>query len=200
MTIGCGKQTKSITLEGKDGTSCSVAPEFDEEYRAIGAKISCTDGSFTTIYNGEKGDTGLTGQTGSQGIQGPQGIAGRSCQAYRSNLFSGVWLTCPNQFPVLISDGEDGRDGTSCSSTRLDNKVKIKCGNNTSYVYDGKDGATGQNGSNGKDGTSCTAIATAGGANVTCGNNQPVFLANGAVGPKGSTGLQGEKGDRKSVV
>ena len=199
ILCSCGKQTKRITLEGKDGkdgTSCSVAPEYSEgeDYQVIGAKISCTDGSFATIYNGQKGEQGIQGNVGSQGIQGPQGVAGKSCQAYRSSFFSGVWLACPNQFPVLISDGrdgDDGRDGTSCVSSRETGRVKIKCGNNVSYVYDGANGSNGQNGSNG---TSCTAKAVAGGANVTCGNNPPVFLANGAVGPQGTVGPQGQAG------
>jgi hypothetical protein len=191
VLASCGPKTEKVSIikgdDGKDGTSCSVAPEYSQgdEYELIGAKISCTDGSFAIIYNGEKGDQGIQGNTGSQGIQGPQGIAGKSCQAYRSILFSGVWLACPNQLPVLISDGNDGRDGTSCTSSRLRDKVEIRCGRNVSYVYDGRDGSNG---------TSCTAVAASGGANITCGSNQPVFLANGAIGPQGAVGPQGQAG------
>jgi len=186
--------------DGKDGTSCSVASEFDEEENIVGARISCTDGSFSIVYNGEQGQQGIEGAQGDKGeqgiegiagIQGPQGIAGVSCQAYESVPFTGVWLACPDQSPILISngkDGENGKDGKSCKSIREKNKVKIQCGKNFSYIYDGQDGK------DGKKGTSCSAIATEGGANITCGNSSPVFIANGAIGPQGSVGPQGEQG------
>lgn len=216
VAVGCSPSTETVKLfkgdsgtngtDGTNGTSCGVAPALDSETSlVIGATISCTDGSFATIYNGLVGPQGLTGEQGSQGvqglqgIQGPQGSAGHSCQAYRSNLFDGVFLSCPGQLPQLISDGRDGsngRDGTSCSSTRQESqsRVKITCGNNTTYVYDGKDGTNGTNGTNGKNGTSCTAVAASGGANIVCGNNTPVFLANGAQGPAGTPGTPGAAG------
>jgi len=186
--------------DGKDGTSCSVSTEFDSESEAvIGARISCTDGSESIVYNGQNGAQGIQGPQGSQGIQGPvgqTGPAGASCQAYRSIFFDGVWLACPHQFPVLISDGRDGedgrdgrngRDGESCSSTRQSSqkRVRITCGNTVTYVYDGEDG---------EDGKSCTVTPAAGGANVKCGNGSPVFIANGAAGPAGTPGTPGAPG------
>jgi hypothetical protein len=195
ILAACDKRTQQITIiaeNGKDGTSCSVAQEIDSETeQAIGAKISCTDGSFAVIYNGKDGAQGVQGPQGNQGVQGPQGQAGASCQAYKSNLFDGVWLKCPTQLPVLISNGQDG---ASCSSTREEskNRVRITCGKNVTYVYDGK---------NGSNGTSCTANSAPGGANVTCGNNPPVFLANGAPGPAGTNGTNGKDGlDGKNGV
>lgn len=185
----CGTdKSLEATITAKDGTSCSVAPEYalTQEFaaEAIGARISCTDGSFSVILNGQTGPQGIQGVQGLQGIQGPQGQAGKSCQTYKSILFDGVWLACPNQLPQLISDGKDGKDGEdgkSCTSTRESNRVKIKCGSSVSYVYDG---ATG---------TSCTATSAPGGANVTCGGSS-VFLANGATGPQGTQGPQGQPG------
>lgn len=191
---------------GKDGTSCSVSDEYDGESEArIGARISCTDGSFSLVLNGQNGAQGVQGPQGDQGIQGPvgqTGPAGASCQAYRSHFFSGVWLSCPHQFPVLISDGKDGKDGKdgedgqSCSSTRQNSqhRVRITCGQTVTYVYDGQDGQDGEDGKDGKDGKSCTVTPAAGGANVKCGNGSPVFIANGAAGPAGTPGTPGAPG------
>lgn len=187
--LGCSRDrdtsATAIAIDGKNGTSCSVAPEYAklEESSSsvlIGAKISCTDGSFATILNGAQGPQGIQGP---QGVQGPQGQAGKSCQTYQTKWFDGVWLKCPNEFPVFISNG---RDGNSCSSTRLKDKVKITCGEESvSYVYDGSDG---------KDGTSCTVKSAKGGANVTCGQST-VFLANGTDGKDGLNGADGKNGE-----
>lgn len=145
LLTGCNSET---TTEGVvtavNGTSCSVAPEYSQEESSgeyqklditqIGARISCTDGSFAIILNGEKGEQGL------QGVQGIQGNAGQSCQASRSHHSDYVTLQCPNQRPVYISDG---RDGSSCTSKRLSKSVEITCGHKVTYVYDGQDGEDG---------------------------------------------------------
>lgn len=206
LLASCTPKVEVVEIyQGPPGTSCSVAPEVvsNEQYESlsevvIGARISCTDGSFSIIYNGEAGSTGATGSQGPQGIPGIDGDDGQSCSAYRSHFFDGVWLSCPNQWPVLIADGEDGRDGASCSSVRQSNRVKITCGSghnqSVSYVYDGE---AGEDGKDGKDGKSCTATRVAGGINVKCGNNSPVFLAdgsNGADGEDGSDGINGTNG------
>lgn len=180
--------------KGDPGTSCSVAPELDTEtHSQVGARVSCTDGSYAVIYNGPRGTQGVQGPKGDHGVQGPvgqTGASGASCQAYRSDFFGGVFLACPNQSPVLISDGTDG---DSCSSSRQNsqNRVKITCGETVTYVYDGEDG---HNGSNGTNGTSCSVIPASGGANIKCGNAPSVFLANGATGPAGTQGAQGQPG------
>lgn len=206
LLVGCSDESLEAVItakDGKDGTSCSVAPEYaaneSEEMAqseiAIGARISCTDGSYSVILNGQTGAQGIQGVSG---IQGPQGQAGKSCQAYRSILFSGVWLACPNQLPALISDGRDGEDGTSCTSTRQTGRVKIQCGHTTSYVYDGQKGQTGATGQSGTNGTSCTAVQASGGANVTCGGST-VFIANGQPGRDGLNGLDGEDAIRPGL-
>lgn len=199
--VGCSPTTETVQVfkgdPGQNGTSCSVSSALDSETNlVIGATVSCTDGTFATIYNGLQGPQGVQGLQGLQGVKGPTGAVGKSCQAYRTNLFDGVFLSCPGQLPQLISDGRDGTNGsngTSCSSTRQDsqNRVKITCGNNTTYVYDGSNGT---NGTNGKNGTSCTAVPASGGANITCGNNSHVFLTNGAQGPAGTNGTNGRDG------
>lgn len=214
LIVGCSLSKEVVDIykgdPGKDGTSCSVAQEMSEgeSQMVIGARISCTDGSFSVIYNGQNGSQGIQGIQGNQGVQGPvgqTGAAAEACQAYRSILFNGVWLSCPGQFPVLISDGRDGRngrdgdDGASCSSTRdnAHDRVRITCGNTVTYVYDGedgKDGKNGTNGTNGSNGKSCTVTAAPGGANVKCGNDPAVFLANGAPGAAGTNGTNGRDG------
>ena len=142
---GCSSETTTegivTAVNGTNGTSCSVAPEYSQEESSgeyerlsitqIGARISCTDGSFAIILNGEKGEQGL------QGVQGIQGNAGQSCQASRSHHSDYVTLQCPNQRAVYISDG---RDGSSCTSKRLSRSVEITCGHKVTYVYDGQDG------------------------------------------------------------
>jgi hypothetical protein len=173
---------------GKDGTSCSVSAELDEEsFAVVGARISCTDGSSSVVLNGAQGPQGVQGPQGAQGIQGPvgqTGPAGASCQAYRSLFFSGVYLACPNQFPVFIHDGEDGED---CKVKQLSNGARITCGNSVAYVY---------NGVNGQNGTSCSIANASGGARITCGSTSQMIYdgEDGAVGPTGPQGPQGEPG------
>lgn len=197
LVAGCNPTTEVVAIyqgpAGADGTSCSVAPAFSEgeEWSLLGAKISCTDGTYALIYNGQQG---VQGAQGIQGIQGPVGEAGASCQAYRTKHSHGVYLSCPDQHPVLISDGDngkDGKDGDSCKSIRQSDRVKITCGSTVTYVYDGDDG---KDGKNGKDGSSCTVTSASGGAKVKCGDGPSVFLANGSPGPQGIQGPQGQPG------
>lgn len=189
--VACNSRTEQIRIEaidGKDGTSCSVAPEVDEELETIiGSRISCTDGSFSVVLNGQQG---IQGVQGIQGIQGPVGAAAQSCQAYRSILFSGVWLACPNQLPVLIKDGQDGEDGKSCSVKQLSNGARITCGSSVAYIYDGQDGK------DGKDGKSCALAPVSNGVKITCGNTSQTVLngTNGTNGQPGAVGPQGEVG------
>ncbi len=203
---GCSPDKEVVEVykgdPGKDGTSCSVAPEIstDESAQLLGARISCTDGSYAVILNGQQGIQGEPGVPGQNGVDGQDA---KACQAYRIP-FVGAFLKCPNQWPVLIADGKDGkdgkdgRDGASCSSQREDSKsrVKITCSRgrdvvSTSYVYDGQTGPIGATGAPGK---SCTATAATGGINVQCGNDAPVFLANGQDGQDGQDGQNGLDG------
>lgn len=196
--VGCSPDREVVEVykgdKGDPGTSCSVVPEVSEEDVVVGARISCTDGSFSIVLNGEKGDQGVQGPKGDQGVQGPvgqTGPAGASCQAYKSFLFDGVWLACPNQLPVFIADGEDGKDGKdgkSCSVSQQNNGAKITCGNSVAFVY---------NGTNGTNGTSCTVSNVSGGAKITCGNTSQIIYdgEDGAVGPVGPQGPQGEPGE-----
>lgn len=183
LLAGCSPKVEEVQIikgddgkNGRDGISCSVAPEVandNEEQisQVIGARISCTDGSYSVVLNGQNGTNGtngLNGQDGAQGIQGPvgqTGAAAQACQVYRVSFLKTTFLSCPGQWPVAIydgkdgKDGEDGKDGASCSSERQDskNRVKITCANgnhvvSTSYVYDGQNGQDGKDGKDGKTG------------------------------------------------
>ena len=104
---GCGKETSLEAVinanNGKDGSSCSVSPELETEgLNVIGARISCTDGSYSVILNGEKGEQGIQGAQGIQGPVGQTGQAAQACQVYRVGLLGVTFIKCPNQFPVAI--------------------------------------------------------------------------------------------------
>jgi hypothetical protein len=115
MIVGCGKQTKSITLEGrdgrdgvdgKDGSSCSVSRAYDESgFLSIGVKVSCTDGSSELVLNG------TNGQNGTPGARGLQGEPGNSCSISRGHSQNFVTIQCPNNDPVVVQDGANGQDG-----------------------------------------------------------------------------------------
>lgn len=183
VAFGCSDDRKVEAVvtanNGKDGSSCSVAPEYSQDIfgefqktsvTQIGARISCTDGSFAIILNGEKGEQGLQGQTGLTGLTGE---AGSSCTASRQYHSDFVKIQCGNQNPVYLYDGEDGEDGrdgknglngnngTSCSVSQLSNGARITCGNNVAFVY---------NGTNGTNGSSCVVSNLNNGVRITCGN------------------------------
>lgn len=206
LVAGCSVSREVVQVykgdPGKDGTSCSVAPALDEESEAVlGAEISCTDGSSSLILNGAQGLQGVQGPKGDTGVQGPVGQTGpaaAACQAYRIP-FVGAFLQCPHQLPVLIKDGRDGedgrdgKDGKSCSVRQLSNGVRVTCGNDVAYVY---------NGTNGTNGTSCSVTNDPQGARITCGNTSQLILdgskgdtgATGATGPAGQVGPTGPPG------
>lgn len=182
LVVACAPSREVVQIfKGEPGTSCSVSPELDEELAVVGARVSCTDDTFAIILNGAQGPQGVQGPQGAQGVQGPVGQTGASCQAYRSFLFSGVWLACPNQLPVFISDGED------CKVKQLSNGARITCGDSVAFVY---------NGTNGQNGTSCSISNVSGGARITCGSTSQIIYdgEDGAVGPVGPQGPQGEPG------
>ncbi len=191
--------------DGTNGTSCSVAPEYSEDIfgefkktsvEQVGARISCTDGSFAIIMNGQNGEQGIQGE---QGLTGATGQAGASCTASRLSWFDAVKIQCGNQHPVYMYDGRDGedgrngRDGQSCSVKQLSNGARITCGNDVAFVY---------NGTNGTNGSSCSVSNLSNGARITCGNTSQDLYdgrngtngAPGAVGPQGAVGPVGPQG------
>jgi hypothetical protein len=90
---------------GKDGSSCSVS-NLTEGESVIGALISCTDGSWSQIFNGAVGATGAVGETGA---------AGTSCTVHRGCEDNFVTITC-GEYTASVYDGESGPTGPQGNS------------------------------------------------------------------------------------
>ena len=121
-------------VDGKNGNSCSVSDYLGEDLELLGAKIFCTDGSFSYILNGSQGAQGIQGEVGPQGEIGPQG---ESCSVNRPCNGNYVTVTCGESSARLYDgengergergevglpgkngkDGKDGKDGNSCAQT-----------------------------------------------------------------------------------
>lgn len=89
----CGKETKysrTLPVNGIDGSSCSVSSILN------GAKITCTDGSFSTIYSGLNGTNG------------------QSCSALP--VSSGVSVVCGDSPAILLYNGLNGINGVNSTS------------------------------------------------------------------------------------
>lgn len=114
--FGCAK-TLEATVVAKDGNSCTVAKTND------GAVISCTDGTFTNIKNG---------QAGASGAAGAAGAAGQSCTTQQTS--TGIKVTC-GATTSLISNGQ------SCSVQQASNGAIVTCGASSAVILNGKDAA-----------------------------------------------------------
>lgn len=94
LLASCAKETTTAQAlngqNGKDGSSCSVSSLPN------GAKISCTDGSFSTIYNGTNG------------------ASGQSCTA--TPVSGGVRVACGNSAPITLLNGTNGTNGVNATS------------------------------------------------------------------------------------
>lgn len=101
---------------GQDGTSCSVAPEMSGAIQ-IGSRISCTDGTFTLVLNGDKGEAGQNGNDGANGMDGQSCTAATvpSIPVIAPN--GGVAISCPGQLlPRIIHNGAKGNKGDTGST------------------------------------------------------------------------------------
>ncbi len=107
LLTSCGGQPGS---PGKDGTGCTV------KQLATGALISCSDGSFAQIYNGQDGKEGS------------------SCTT--SSIPTGANISCTDGTDMTILNGTNGQN---CIITQLSNGVKISCGTQIAYIYNGQD-------------------------------------------------------------
>lgn len=127
LLVGCSKErTLETTItakdglngsSGRDGTSCSVFDYIVDDVK-LGAKIFCTDGSYSFILNGVNGESII-------GPQGESGKDGQSCTVEKVNTTTTV--TC-GDFQSQIEDGqsivgpagppgENGQNGNSCIQT-----------------------------------------------------------------------------------
>lgn len=96
---------------------------------------------------------------------------------------AGAQITCDDGTNVVVNDGENGTDGSSCSVTdNPDGSATITCTDGTSATIppgeDGQDGEDGTDGRNGRDGESCDVSETATQVCITCGNDQVCINKN----------------------
>jgi hypothetical protein len=93
--------------------------------------------------------TTVTGPKGEQGEQGPAGENGKPCEATQYEGY--VELKCPDSEPVIIQDGADGFNGTSCTVSEVfDDEGKslgglIECEDGSSvFIKHGEDSKKGK--------------------------------------------------------
>lgn len=102
-------------------------------------------------------------------------------------VFALMVTSCgPSKKQVSIYNPVDGKDGDSCTSEQFDAGVLLHCGDTTSVVYNGKDGANGLDGQDGLDGAD--GIDGEDGQDGTDGQD-------GIDGQDGEDGQQGEPGE-----
>jgi len=155
ITIGCGKQTKTVTVEGKDGADgkdgYSVVSSSESNPEICGAAGGTmvflaldinqsldfdSEDTVQTQYvscNGRNGSDGQDGEDGEDGQNGQDGENG-------TNGSDG-------------KDGKDGLNGTSCSVNKVGNSATITCGTSSAVVVDGAKGDKGDTGATGQTGT-----------------------------------------------
>lgn len=91
-------------------------------------------------------------------------------------------------------DGANGKDGTSCTVSKVDGVSTIKCGDEVVTIADGTNGKDGSNGVDGKDGESCKVEAVSNGSIITCPNGSNTLVINGKDGVNGTNGVNGTDG------
>lgn len=126
----CGKQGPKGDSglngsNGQNGSSCKTTQ------LPMGAMVTCGDGSFAIIYNGQQGAKGESGIPGEKGA---------SCSV--SSTSTGADIGCTDGTVVSLTNGlqgATGTNGTDCSVQQLSNGARISCGQQIAYVYDGED-------------------------------------------------------------
>jgi hypothetical protein len=148
VVFGCGpvKETVSVLkgdkgADGKDGISCMVGPYYgdlsntDSEEpspsptpsEALGAIITCTDGSSALALNGAVGPQGEVGLTGCRGPAGPMGPTGAAGAMGAIGPRGPVGAT-----GATGATGPAGPSGATCTLTSIGHdKWNLKCGSTT---------------------------------------------------------------------
>jgi hypothetical protein len=112
LLVSCGQESTIYLINStpKDGSSCSV------ERIANGSRISCTNGTSSTVYDG---------------------INGSSCTVLENS--NGAQINCGDS-SAQINHGEDGLNGdagVSCTVERVADGAYLRCGQNSVFVADG---------------------------------------------------------------
>jgi len=125
-----GKLVGTITNgeNGKDGESCTT--------KAVegGVEVSCPGSEPVVIKNGDKGANGKsayelsgTDKTLEEWLASLKGKDGESCTT--KAVEGGVEVSCPGSEPVVIKNGTNGENGTSCNIVSdKDGVITIQCG------------------------------------------------------------------------
>jgi|GEM_PF-867020 len=93
-------------------------------------------------------------------------------------------ITCNDGTSATLSDGKDGKDGTSCTVGSDGGTTTISCTDGTSVAV--KDGA------DGTDGSSCSVTDNGDGTKtVACTDGTSVTVSDGAAGKDGTNGTDG---------
>lgn len=133
LAVGCGKQTKTVTVEGKDGSDgkdgYSVVSSSESNPEICGAAggtmvFLALDTNQSLDFDSE--DTVQTQYVSCNGRNGADGQDGE--------------------------DGKDGLNGTSCSVNKVGNSATITCGTSSAVVVDGAKGDKGDTGATGQTG------------------------------------------------
>lgn len=177
MLVSCGKQTKTVTVEGKDGTNgrdgysvVSSSESNPEICGAVGGTMVFlaldinqnldfdSEDTVQTQYVSCNGRNGQDGEDGADGQDGEDGADG--------------------------ANGRDGLNGTSCSVNKVGNSATITCGTSSAVVVDGAKGDKGDTGATGETGQTGATGQNASGIYITeiinpCGvefANDEVFI------------------------
>ena len=185
-------------------SSCSIQSEFNKTWQV------CSDGTRTEIVNGKNCE--VFRESGTAVISCPNGLVhvqdGRNGDKGKDgdHCFLGKEIEKEGRkFSVLeCTDGSKneiphGKDGVSCSTSKVGDQVMVQCGNKKNLLQNGKDGrngSNGKNGANGKDGrngvngknATCSASSNSdGGASIKCNDNSKAVI-KGLRSPNGLLG------------
>lgn len=145
LAVGCGKQTKTVTVQGKDGKDgvngrdgysiVSSSESNPEICGSAGGTMVFLAMDMNQNFDFDSEDIVQTQYVSCNGQNGAQGVAGTNGR-----------------------DGRDGLNGTSCSVNKVGNASTITCGNSSAVVLDGSNGRDGQDGAAGANGQNASGI------------------------------------------
>lgn len=182
----CSDSSSTVVLNDKESaadendSSCSTIELKDKS----GVKVVCNGDSIGVVLYGKDGKDGADGKSAyelsgfdgslTEWLESLKGADGKSCKA--KEVADGIQVTCGNDAPVTIKNGEKGADGKSA------------------YELSGFDGTLSEwleslKGANGK---SCKTKDVTDGIQITCGDDSPVTILNGKDGKDGKDGVDGK--------
>ena len=164
IKITCGSSFEAELEKGNDGANCTVKERTD----GTGYDLDCS-GDVVTVKNGTQGDTGKSAfeiaQEKSPNLtedEWLESLKGKGCSV--AKVTDGVQITCGDDNPVTIKNGENGKSafeiaqeknpnitvdewltslkGEGCTAKEVENGVEITCGNGTPVTVKNGENAT----------------------------------------------------------